>query len=127
MPPKKSPPRRIEDYRPLTLLNSDYKTLTRTTANRLRSCPPRITHPSQQCGIKGRTIFDAVVTVRDVIAFAEAMKKPTCVLSLDFSAAFHNVSYSYMKGALRAHGFSMWFTESIMRLYRNASSEVQIN
>jgi len=68
-----------------------------------------------------------VATVRDVIAFVEVVKKPICVMSLDFSAAFDNVSHSYMKEALRAHGFSMWFTESIMRLYSNVSSEVQIN
>ena len=124
--PKKSPLRRIEDYRPLTLLNSDYKTITRIIANRFRSYRPTIIHPSHYCGIKGRSIFEAVATVRDVIAYAEVMKKPICVMSLDFSAAFDKASHSYMKEALSAYGFSMWFTESIMRLYSNASSEVQI-
>jgi len=123
--PKKSPPRRNEDYRPLTLLNSDYKTLPRIIANRLRSCLPTTIHPSQHCGIKGRSIFDAVSAVTDVIAFAVVTKK--CVVSLDFSAAFDNVSHSYMKEDLTAHGFSMWFTDSIMRLYSDASSEFQIN
>ena len=125
--PKKSPPMGIEDYGPLTLLNSDYKTLTRIIANRLMSCLPTIIHPSQHCGIKGRSIFDAVSRARDVMAFAEVTKQPICFVSLDLSAAFDNVSHSYMKEALRANGFSMRFTDSIMRLYRNASSEIQIN
>ena len=34
--PKNSDPERIEDYRPLTLLNSDYKLLTRIIANIMR-------------------------------------------------------------------------------------------
>jgi hypothetical protein len=66
--PKKSPARRIDDYRPLTLMNTDYKILTRIVANRLRTCLPAIIHPSQHCGVRGRSIFGAVATVRDVIA-----------------------------------------------------------
>jgi hypothetical protein len=34
--PKRANPLRVDEYRPLTLLNTDYKLLTRITANRLR-------------------------------------------------------------------------------------------
>jgi len=66
--PQKSPARRIEDYIPLTLMYTDYKILTRMVANRLRNCLTSIIHPSQHCGVRGISIFGAVVTVRDVIA-----------------------------------------------------------
>ena len=124
--PKKAPAKRI-NYRPLTLMNTDYKILTRIVANRLRTCLPSIIHPSQHCGVRGRFIFDPVATVRDVIAYAEVTKQPICVASLDFSAAFDNISHACMEDVLRAPGFSKWFTHCIMRLYDGASSEVQIN
>jgi len=47
--PKKTHPKKIEDYRPLTLLNTDYKTLARVIANRLRPILPVIIHPNQHC------------------------------------------------------------------------------
>jgi len=125
--PKNIPPRRIEDYRPITLLNADYKILSRIIANRLLPCLPTIIQPGQHCGIRGRSIFDTVAMVREVIAFAETEKKPICVESLDFSAAFDNVTHTYMEEAIRAHGFDRKFTEYTMNLYSNASSEVQIN
>ena len=68
-----------------------------------------------------------MATVRDVIAYAEVTKKPICVVSLDFSAAFDNISHAYMEEVLRAYGFSKWFMDCIMRLYVGASSEVQTN
>ena len=51
--PKKAPAKRI-NYRPLTLMNTDYKILTRIVANRLRTCLPSIIHPSQHCGVRWR-------------------------------------------------------------------------
>ena len=71
--PKKTHPRTIEDYRPLTLLNVDYKILARIIASRLKPLLPGIIHRSQHCGTSGITVFEAVATVRDVIAYAEVM------------------------------------------------------
>jgi hypothetical protein len=108
-------------------MNTDYKILIRIVACRLRTCLPAIIHPSQHYVVRGRSIFDAMVTVRDVIAYADVTKKHVCVASLDFIAAFDNISHAYMEDVLRAHGFSKWFTDCIMQLYDGASSEVQTN
>jgi hypothetical protein len=85
--PKKASPLYPHDYRPITLLNNDYKTLARLIAHRLSGPLEEILHPSQHCGVRGKTIFDAVGTVRDVIAYAEVTRKPLCVVSLDFTEA----------------------------------------
>jgi len=88
---KKPNPTRITDYRPLTLLNSDYKILARVIANRLRPILQDIISPQQHCGIQGTSIFEAVATIRDVIAYAETSHTPLCVISLDFQAAFDRI------------------------------------
>ena len=84
------------DYRPTTILNSDYKMLARMFARRL--CPimeDRLTY-TQTCGIPGNTIHHSVATVRDSITYAESRNIPLCVLSLDFKNAFDTVSHGYM-------------------------------
>ena len=69
--PKNSDPERIEDYRPLTLLHSDYKLLTEIIANRMGPWMTDIIQKSQHCGPHGNTILDAAASVRDVVAYAE--------------------------------------------------------
>jgi hypothetical protein len=56
-----------EDYRPITLLNSDYKLLFRIIAQRLR--PVLVDHLMQTklCGVTGNSIVDALATVRNTI------------------------------------------------------------
>jgi len=95
--PKKPNPTRITDYRPLTLLNSDYKILARVIANRLKPIIREFISPQQYCDIQGTSIFDAVAAIRDVIAYAETSHNPLCVISLDFQAAFDRISHHYLE------------------------------
>jgi hypothetical protein len=125
--PKKARPTTTGDYRALTLLNVDYKILTRAIANRLKPTLPKTMHPQQHCGVPGTTVFDAVATIQDAIAYADFKKAPLCVVSLDFHTAFDKISHAYLQDILRAYGFGKLFVDRIMGLYRNATSEVQIN
>jgi len=84
------------DYRPITLLNTDYKILGRIVASPLRPILAELLHPSQHGGVQEGGIFDAVATVRDAIAYAEKTQTPLCVLSLDFTEAFDWISYIYL-------------------------------
>ena len=117
----------MEDYRPITILNTDLKLLARILANRLSRLLCKIISGSQHCGVPGTSIFDALETIRDVIAYAEVKSKPLCVLSLDFQGASDNISHDYLDDVLRYYGFSDIFRRRLQMLYRNAHSFVQIN
>jgi len=82
--PKTRGPSTPANYRPITLLNTNYKIFARIMAYRLRPLSPELLHPSQYCGVAGSTMFDEKVTVRDAIAHAEVTQDPLCILSLDF-------------------------------------------
>ena len=125
--PKKSQAEKIGDYRPLTLLNADYKILARIIANRLKPLLQEISNPHQHCGIPGTTVFDAAATIRDAIAYAEMKKVPLCAVSLDFQSTFDKISHNYLQEILLTYGFGNLFVDRIMGLYKNAASEVQIN
>lgn len=125
--PKHAQPTTVDDYRPITLLNADYKILTRIIAARLRQYLPDIIHPHQYCSIPGRTVFEAMAAVRDAIAQVEITRKPLCILSIDFSAAFDRISHEYLYMNLEAHGLSACFRQKIQQLYEKATSEIMIN
>ena len=113
-----------EDYRPITLLNSDYKILARIIAQHLRPVLADHLTETQFCEFLGNTIMDAVATVRDTIAYAERRKIPLCVLSLDFKNAFDRISHNYLFQTPQGYGIGNKF---IKRMYEGAMSLVQIN
>jgi hypothetical protein len=125
--PKKERPRTPEDYRPITLLNTDYKILARLIAARLSPILADLLHPTQHCGVPGTSIFDAVATLRDAIAYAETEQRPLCVVSLDFKEAFDRISHTYILSVLRSYGFSERFIASIRMMYEDTMSALQVN
>jgi len=65
--PKICEPTTLADFRPITVLNTDYKMMARIIVNRVRTIMAELLQQSQLCGVPGWTIFKAVVTVREAI------------------------------------------------------------
>jgi hypothetical protein len=55
------------------------------------------------------------------------MNKNSCILSLDFQAAFDKISHTYLYQILREHGFSDRFIGQIRCMYEGPTASVQIN
>jgi len=115
------------DRRPITLLNSDYKTLPRILSRRLRPLMDLHLKFTQYCGVTGNTIFDAVATARHVAAYAENVHLPLCILTLDFQHAFDSIAHEYLFTILRSYGLNDHFVTLLQNLYTDATSFVQIN
>jgi len=115
-----------ENYRPLTILNTDYKILTRIIANRLRTRMDEVLHHKQYCGRNDKSIYDAVATVRDIIAYAEDTK-PICLLSIDFKDAFDKISHTLLFNILREYGTSDTFCKRLKTIYADATSNLTLN
>ena len=115
------------DYRPITLLNHDYKLLARILTRRLRPLLADYLWKTQFCGVPGNTILDAVATVRDAIAQSEMTHTHLCVLSLVFREAFDRVAHRYLFTILKAYGLHECFVDRMRHMYQDATSTVQIN
>ena len=57
----------IKNWRPISLLNVYVKISSKALASRLEKALPEIIHPDQYAYVKGRTIFDAVRTIDDIM------------------------------------------------------------
>jgi hypothetical protein len=91
--PKIPNPHGLHNHRPLTLLNADYKLMTRIIGNRMQPWLVTTLSPSQYFGMRGRTIFEALATMRDATANAQHSKPPLCIVTLDFKAACNRRSW----------------------------------
>lgn len=61
----------ISGYRPISLLNTDYKLMASVLANRLRKSLEIIIKPYQKGGVPGRLLFDNLCLYRDVIQYVD--------------------------------------------------------
>jgi hypothetical protein len=73
-----------DDYRPVSLINTEYKLLARNLVRRLRPVDDDQLSTSQSCGVPGNSILDALAGIRDILAHYENKRKPICLLTPDF-------------------------------------------
>ena len=67
--------RQIKNWRPISLINVDVKIGTKVIAKRMEKVLPQIIHHNQNAYVKGRTIFDAVRTIDDVMYIFYSFEK----------------------------------------------------
>ena len=94
---KKGDCTQLQNWRPITLLNTDYKILTKALSNRLKHTLPFLIHPDQTACIPGRTIQDA-------ITYANEMHIPLALISVDQLKAFERVSHTFLLKGTQSAG-----------------------
>ena len=124
---KKGDRTQLKNWRPITLLNTDYKILTKALANRLQQVLPLIIHTDQTASIKGRTINDNTRLLHDVITYANEKGMPLALISIDQLKAFDRVSHEFLFKSLEKFGFGPTFIRWIQTIYNSACSSVKTN
>ena len=110
--------RLVKNWRPISLVNVDAQLASKTLAKRLEKVLPEVIHFNQNAFVKGRTIFDAVRTIDDVIEYARYKDIP----GIDFEKAFDSLNLNFLLRVLHAFNFGPSFIQWIRVLYSNASS-----
>jgi len=100
-PYKKGDPRNVKNYRPITLLNTDYKILTKVLALRLKRYINTVASPQQNGFVPGRSIFDNYHVTQLIQAYIDETDGRGLMIFLDIEKAFDTVSWDYMMRAMR--------------------------
>lgn len=124
---KKGDKKLLKNWRPITLLNVDYKIISKTLASRLKTVLESIISPEQTCSVPGRDISDNIASVRDIIHYCDEEKIQAYILKLDSEKAFDRVSHQYLLNLLPRFGFGEQFVEWIKIIYTDISSAVKCN
>ncbi len=121
IPKEGKPPELISSYRPITLLNVDYKIISKTVAARLMKAARTTLHQGQS-NVPGRDIRDNVALVQGIIDVAEYKQEPGLLFMVDFEKAFDRVSHEYLWRLLDYVGVGSRMVALIQGLYRQARS-----
>jgi exonuclease III len=117
----------LGNWRPISLLNVDYKIISKVLATRLSSVLEHVINLDQTCGVPGRTISDNLHLIRNVIDYVNQKDMECILLSLDQTKAFDRVSHEFMFKALKQYKFGPEFIKWIEILYFDTSSQVLVN
>lgn len=112
----------IENWRPISLLNIDYKIMSKCLANRLLKVIDKLVHHSQFGFIKGRNINDAIRTILDIVDHSDIENKHGILLALDFQKAFDTLSWDYLFKTLELYNFGMEYQRWVKLCYTEISS-----
>ena len=124
---KKDDPLETKNWRPISLLNVDYKIATRAISGRLLGVLGSIIGPDQTSGVPGRTISENLSLIRDLLEYVDREKLPLALLSLDQEKAFDRVDWGFLIRILSSFNFGPDFINWIRLFYNNIQSAVVIN
>ena len=124
---KKDDKRDLKNWRPISLLNVDYKICSKAISLRLAKVLSSIVDPDQTCSVPGRSIFSNLVLLRDTLAFIERTNESGILLSLDQEKAFDRVDRPFLLNLLELFGFGPWFRACIATLYKDAYMQILVN
>lgn len=118
--PKKGLDRRmVKNWRPITLLNMDYKIFTKAVAMRLQQCVQQIVHKNQNGFVARRQIGTNIRTIQDVIDSSRDSGSQAFILALDYKKAFDSLQWETIYKALSVFNFGERFIDSIKMLFCN--------
>jgi exonuclease III len=114
----------LRNWRPISLLNSDVKILSKLLANRLKKVLSEIIHTDQTGCIEGRFIGQNVRLIDDII---ENSEKDEVILMLDQEKAFDRVEWDWLYKVLSKFGFGKNFVKWLNIMYKNMKSSILTN
>ena len=96
-------------WRPISLLNVDYKIVSKSITNRLSKVMSSIIGDHQTCAVPGRSIQDHLHLIRSIFSYVNAKDYRCGMVNLDQAKAFDRVSHHYY-----VSGFAqVWFRPGI--------------
>ena len=118
----------LKSWRPISILNTDYKILAKVVATRIKKALPEINDTDQIGYMEGRFCGENIRLISDIIIdFCSFNKKPGLILLVDFEKAFDTVNLSFLKKSVTKYGFGKNFQKWISILYNNIVSCVTNN
>lgn len=124
--PKVKEANRIQQYRPICLLNCLYKLITKTLTIRLEEVADKIIHCNQTAFMKGRNIMTGILSLHEILH--ETKKKEIeIILKLDFEKAYDKVNWKLLFECMEKRGFNQKWCNWIRQVVTGGTVSVKVN
>ena len=117
----------LTSYRPITLLQCDYKIVCKVISNRLQPALDYLIDPLQTAFINGRTISENVLYQLALAEWLDQSQQPAALFMLDIEKAYDRVHRPWLYRVVDAMGFGPRMQRWIRLLTSDGSARVTIN
>ena len=124
---KKGDRKALKNWRPISLLNVDYKICSKAISVRLSKVLDFIVDPDQTCSVPGRKISSNLHILRDILDYIDRTGETGILVSLDQEKAFDRVNRTFLQKLLVHLGFGPSFCHWINTFYKGANMRVIVN
>ncbi|KAE9183221.1 hypothetical protein PF004_g24009 [Phytophthora fragariae] len=117
------------NYRPLALLNFDYKLFTRVLATRTSPTLASIIHPNQAGFVPGRQLHDTVdlYSAAKVTAESDPSQQDALAMLLDFAKAYDSLARLFLMMVLAWLGYPAKFIKTLDFLHSGTTIRFLVN
>ena len=117
----------LKNWRPILLLNVDYKIISKAITLRLSQVIDSLFGPDQTCSVPRRSISFNLPLLHDVLDYIDCTDGAGSLLSLDQEKAFDHVNCSFLFYLLSHFGFGPDFLKWVQILYFEANMHIILN
>lgn len=117
----------MKNWRPITLLNVDYKIISGVIANRMKKYLNNIISDCQKGFVAGRYIGECTRLTSDIIYKMKKLKMSGIILLIDFEKAFDSIDWSFIDKTLKYFNFGESFRRWVKLFYTKIESCVTNN
>ena len=112
----------VTELRPITLLNCDYKILSKCFVKRLTPVMPEIILSGQLCSNGDKNILFGISNIISSVDYVNLHKVPAFLASFDMYKAYDRVMLSYLVKVMQAMEFPATFINWILMLHEGATT-----
>nr|GEW21481.1 RNA-directed DNA polymerase, eukaryota [Tanacetum cinerariifolium] len=107
--PKTQDPKFVSDFRPISLIGSLYKVVTKILANRLSLVISGLISDVQTAFLPNRQIVDVPFIINELLSWCKYKKQQAMVFKVDFAKAYDSVRWDFLDDVLDSFSFaSKW-------------------
>ena len=127
--PKRENPTETQHFRPISLCNTIYKTISKIMVNRLRPLLDQLISPVQSAFIPGRSIHENIILTHEVMhKFRKIKGKHAWVaLKLDMEKAYDRLEWPFIRACLQQLGFHSTWINWVLECITTVSYSLLVN
>lgn len=117
----------IKNWRPITLLNQDYKLASKAIAKRLCKVLSKLIHTDQTGFLKDRYIGENIIRITNIMDFLNKNNEAALLLSADFQKAFDCLEWKFIEYCLHRSNFGPSLIKWIKCFHTDITTRVSNN